>query len=180
MTCKCSEQASAIDAFCASNEDPYPRPYLVGDGSEFTLLAEGTTLADYTDGAALDTRGISQVALYLKVRRNVDPGVIGALSVLPEAGILLSSGSYVWFPIAVINTALTIDGTPEEGYARRPLYESELLFDPTGGQDPVPTPASGTWGYAVPVDVTAWDHVRFRFAGRDGTVQAAVYAARRC
>lgn len=180
MTCKCSEQASAIDAFCAANEDPYPRPYLVGDGSEFTLLAEGTTLADYTDGAALDTRGISQVALYLKVRRNVlvDPGVIGALSVLPEAGILRGT-TYTWFPISVINTTLTIDGTPDDGYARRYLYQSELVFDPTGGQQS-PVPDTGAWNYSVPIDVAAWDHVRFRFAGRDGTVLAAVYAARRC
>lgn len=178
--CGCSDSSKLMCAFCEANEDPAPRPYLVGDGDEFTLLPEGTTLADYVDGQPLDVRGISQIALYLKVRRNVlvDPGVIGALSVLPEAGILRGT-TYTWFPISVINTTLTIDGTPDDGYARRYLYQSELVFDPTGGQDS-PTPTSGIWNYSVPIDVTAWDHVRFRFAGRDGTVLAAVYAARRC
>jgi hypothetical protein len=157
-------------------DNDVPQLYL----PEQTLVDASANITLYVDAPALDVRGLRGVQLYLTVERIVaDPvSLTGALSVLPEAAVRAPvDDEPTWYPIGVIDTTLTTDGTPRESYARRNLFATELVFDPSAEISPAPVVASGVWRYAVPFDVAQWDFVRFRFGGRDDSVIATAFVA---
>lgn len=136
------------------------------DYLENQQLPSVATIADYVNGAEIDTSGVRRLTAVINTKRL--GAAAGALSVLPEMGYR-RQGTLLWVPLGVTDTTLTVPGV-FNGYAERGVFQTELTWDPDAQQSPPPT-VNGTFNLALVFDVTDFQSYRLRFGARGAALQ---------